>query len=343
MLDLNNIYRFCKLLKIDSIRAEFDEEISGYSLNSIELENGKWLCSLTSGDDKHITLMIALNKIDIMKSSNNIFEWVNIDENLLLSHRTVDKRKEGIIYSIICKQFSTSSRFNNELVLADMTEDRYVFTKTKLEGIIDNFNFDEDELIWAAFKLRRLEGKVDFEKLSDFNSNFSTHMNYYVDFEGGRKIKDNIYPTKTYLNGEDVSNIFDVNDGPDKLYRVFDLYRGIINSRNEKDINLINLGFLSQDAYDLRSLRGITEQEDSIVGKSLSSETDNYINYLKQLFNNKFGYKGYLQFDRSSILTGIMYRISGDELVRDDKGNIIIDEQIDKITERGVRKILKRI
>lgn len=349
-LDLNRVYRFCKLLKIDSIKAELDEHINGYSLNDIERKNGEWICSLTSGDDKHITLMIGFNKITILKSSNNTFERISIDETLSLSHRTIEKRSNGIVYSIMKKQFAPSSRFKNEIVLVDLVEHRYVLTKDNLERLMDNFNFDEDRLGKFSLKLRMLENNVDFKKASDFFSEFSTHMNYYVDWEGGRKIKDNIYPTRTYLNGEEISNIFDVIDGPDKLYRVFDLYRGIINRRNENDINSINLGFLSPDAYDLKSLKGITEQEDSIIGKSLISVSDEYINYLKQLFNNKFGYKGDLQLDRDSILTGITYQMTGPELAKrqierklgipyEEYEKLDIDEQHRLIEQKTGKKV----
>jgi len=315
-LDLNSIYRFCKLLKADSIKAEIDEHIKGCSLNSIERKNGVWNCFFESENDKNIYLKISDDNIGIIKSSNNTFERISIDVSLLLSHRIIEKRPDGIIYSVIFKQFLPSGRFKNELVLTDMTEDRYVFTKTNLEKLMDDFSFDEDTLGKFSLKLRTLEYNEALAITSDFVSRFSTHMNYYGIWTDGRKIKDNIYPTRTYLNSEEVSNIFDVNDGPDKLNRVFDLYRGIINSRNEKDINWINLGFLSQDAYDLKGLKGIAEKEDSIVGKSTISVSDEYINYLKQLFNNKFGYKGDLQLDRDSILTAITYKISGIELVK---------------------------
>ena len=90
----------------------------------------------------------------------------------------------------------------------------------------------------------------------------------------------------------------------------------VVQFENENDINLINLGFLSQDAFDFRTLRGIPEQEDFIVGPSLISVSDDYINYLKELFNNKFGYKGDLELSRSSILSGITYQMSGPELAK---------------------------
>ena len=69
-------------------------------------------------------------------------------------------------------------------------------------------------------KLRMLEVKMDLKTRSDFYSLFRTHMNYYYDLNS-----DNIYPAKTYLNGEDVSSLFNIY-GFDALDRIYDLYRG---------------------------------------------------------------------------------------------------------------------
>ena len=161
-----------------------------------------------------------------MKTTATRIERIAIDGNLLLTHRTLDKRQNGIVYSIIQKQFAQSSRFK-QFVLTDLVEQRFTLTRDKI-----NILFENTRLAHLFLKLRMLEGKVDLKTKSDFYSKFSTHMNYYLDLEGGRKIKDNIYPTRTYLNGEEVSNIFDI-DGPDKLYRIYDLYNGVINNWKE--------------------------------------------------------------------------------------------------------------
>ena len=80
----------------------------------------------------------------------------------------------------------------------------------------------------------------------------------------------------------------------DRVYRIYDLYRGVINSRNEKDIDLIRSGLLSQDAYDLKGLRGITEKEDSIVGKPLDE----------------------MSLDRDSVLVSITQQKPDDNLIK---------------------------
>lgn len=315
-LELERAYRFCKLLKIDCIKSEIESHLNGYVIDSIERKNGEWNCSLTDKKNNYITLTISFNKISILKCTDDSAERIAVEEDLLLSHRIVEKRPKGIIYSIIQKQFGASRRFQNEVVLVDLIEQRNVFVKDNIECLLGNIDFQNDRLSKCLLKLRMLEHKTNLKEQADYSSEFSTHMNYYVNWEGGRQITDNIYPTRTYLNGEEISKIYDVDNGPDKLYRIFDLYSGIINGRDEKDLNLINLGFLSKDAYDLKGLKGITEHENFLVGKSQKSVSDEYINYLKKMLNEKFGYTGDLQLERDSILCGITYYMTGPELAK---------------------------
>lgn len=312
---LDRAYNFSKLLKIDSIREEIEQNLNGYTLKNVELKNGEWTCSYIGENDNHLSLTISFNNVSLLKSTNNKVERIAVNENLILSHRTIDKRENGLIYSIIEKQFAPSERFKNQIVLVDLIERRYTLTKENMETLMDNIDFDNDRLMHFLLKLRMLENKIDLKEKCDYYSQFSTHMNYYVNWDGIRKIKDNIYPTRTYLNQLEISSMYDI-DGPDKLYRIFDLYRGIINTRNEKDINLINLEFLSQDVYDLKGLKGITEQEDLLVGKSLEIIPQDYIEYLKQMLYDKFGYKGDLSLDRESVLSGILYKMSDPEMAK---------------------------
>lgn len=313
---LEMAYKFCSLLKNEAIKEEIKNNIIGYDLVEIEFRRSQFECTFLDKNKNTINLTLNPNMLSLIKHENGTLSRVSVMEDEILRQVDVEKRRDGVIFTEIEKQFSISECFRNKSVLVDLCEKRYVFKN-------DNFLFNNDDIKnWTLMRLlfkfssASIAPMLNLETMCDLFNCFSTHMNYYVQWEGGRKLKDNIYPTKTYLNGEEVSSIFDVNDGPDKLYRVYDLYRGVINSRNENDINLINLGFLSQDAFDFRTLRGITEEENFIVGPSLISVSDDYINYLKELFDNKFGYKGELTLNRSSILNGITYQMSGPELAK---------------------------
>ena len=308
---LEMAYKYCKPLKVECIKKELDTQLEGYAFKSIERQNGEWTACFERPNEAHIMLSISLDSFSVLKTTATRIERIAIDGNLLLTYRTLDKRQNGIVYSIIQKQFAQSSRFK-QFVLTDLVEQRFTLTRDKINCLSENVDFNNTRLAHLFLKLRMLEGKVDLKSQSDFYSEFSTHMNYYLDWEGGRKIKDNIYPTRTYLNGEEVSNIFDV-DGPDKIYRIYDLYNGIINPRNENDIKSINLGFLSQNVFNYKQLKGISEQEDSLVGASLVKVSDTYVNYLREFFDQKLGYKGKIGLDRDSMLLGITYQMSGPE------------------------------
>lgn len=304
-------YRCCKLLKVECIKRELYSQLEGYIFKSIKRENSEWIVEFKGPKEAHLMLSISFNKLNIMKNTDQKAERIAIDENMLLKERTIDKRENGIVYLVVQKQFAPSSRFN-KIVLTDLVEQRFILTIGKLNNLLENIDFDNISLTNLLLKLRILESKVDLKYQSDFYSEFSTHMNYYLNCDNDRKIKDNIYPTRTYLNDEEMSSIFDV-DGPDKLYRIYDLYNGIINPRNENDIHSIHLGLLSQEAFDLKELKGINQQEASLVGPSLVNVSDDYVVYLKNLLEQKFGYKGSIGDDRTSILLGITYQMSGYE------------------------------
>ena len=209
-----------------------------------------------------------------------------------------------------------TKKYKNKNVLVDLIEDSYVFSRDKINRIIDREDFSDVRLMYILLKIKKASMENDLKDICDLHNRFSTHMNTYVQCRSGRTIKDNIYPTRTYLNGEEFSSLFDINDDADKLYKVYDLYNGLINTRNENDINSINLGFLSEDVFGFRKLKGITSQEDELVGRSNLEVSNDYINYLSKLFYDKFGYKGEIKTDRESLLKGITYKMSGPELAK---------------------------
>ena len=134
------------------------------------------------------------------KYTNNLIERVTINEKLLMTHKIIEKRPNGILYSIINKQFDLSNRFRNQTVLVDLTEQRLVFTKDNLQRLISSINFDTDKLSLYILKFTSLESSLELSKECDYYTEFSTHMNKYVSWLGGRRVKDNIYPTKTMVH-----------------------------------------------------------------------------------------------------------------------------------------------
>lgn len=255
--DFKKVYEFCKLLENDGIRKEIEEQIEGYSLEGIYKDVESMWYVFMGADDKKILLTFFRNRIALSKQSNNMVEGIYADESLLLSHKIIEKRPNGVIYSNIYKNFNS----NKDAVLRYLIESRYAFTKDNLESYFTNFDFEKMDMRLQLTRLNMTQYGVGLDRISDF------HSELLISSVSSKNEKD--YPTAIYLNGKNISSVFDAVDGPDRVYRIYDLYRGVINSRNEKDTDLIRSGLLSQDAYDLKGLRGITEKEDSIVGKSL--------------------------------------------------------------------------
>ena len=327
-------------------KKEVEEYIKGFAIKDIKFNMGDWECSFENGNGEILNFCIAVTKntLFLSKRGANFIERVKIDGGLFLIREVIEKRSNGIIYSIITKRFDFSNKFKNALVLADLIEQRFVFSKKTLESLLNNFDFDNTKLGVLLLKLRRLEKKSE----CDYFTEFSTHMNNCVILTNDKKNSDNTYSTRTYLNGDEVSAIFDINDGEDKLYRIYDLYHGIINPRNENEIYTINLGILTSDSYDLKTLRGITDMEDSIVGKSSTSGDEKYLNYLKEMLYRKTGFKGNLELNRDSILSAITYKISSPELIKrqiEEKLSTSYEEfeKMDESTIFDSKRILKRL
>jgi len=295
-------YKFCFLLKDEAIKYELDNCLIGYSLDNIKLQKGGFECEFSDKNNSTISLSISPREIHLYRYKENALSSIVIRDSQILRQVDIERRPNGIIYREIEKQFYPSKRFNNKVVLVDLIEDTYVFAEDNINRIIDKEDFRDIRLKYILLKIKKASMERPLKDMSDLHTKFSTHMNCWVRYERGNKTKHCIYPPRTDLNGEEVSSVFNINDGSDKLYRVYDLYRGIINPRNEEDINLINLGVLSPDAFDFRSFRRITDMENKLVGDSSLEVSVDYINYLSKLFSDRFGYEGEIQVNREGLL-----------------------------------------
>lgn len=329
---LDRVYQFCSLLKNKCLAKEIKEYLKGYVVEETD-KKSIFEVNLKNELGDRITITYKYDNFSMLKTTENSVEKTTIHPltktistngskstviypNQLMRQRIIEKRPNGIIVRDIEKHYALSSRFNNEIVLVDITEKRYTFTKDTADIVFKNLKFDETSPMRFLLKTKHLElNNGTLENYCDYSSNFESHMNVYFPWDDGRKVKDNIYPTRTYLNGEEVTKLYDLIDGSDKIYRVYDLYRGVINPRNEQDIHSINLGLLSSDSYDLITLRGITEQENNLVGNSLEP-TEEYYNYLKKFFNVKYGYQEEFNLDRDSIVKVINYQMPVNERVK---------------------------
>lgn len=289
-------------------------------MKSFKFSRGSYNIELDD-NDTNIQLEIGHNFIRVVKNTENTIETIGIHNGLYyiyniisepLAHdgisiisRKLEKRENGVIITDVQKSFSNSFRYNNELVLTDLYEKEYVFKKENIEKILKNVNFHDVSPTQINLKFKLFETKNNLKEHSDLSNSFSTHMNFYIPWDNGRMARNNIYSNHTYLNGINISGIYDIIDGSDKLYRIYDLYNGVINPKNEKDINGINLGLVKSKGFYLKELSGIKKATDDLIGKTNNIQSK-YISYLKELFKNQYNYYGEISLNRDDLLNLII-------------------------------------
>lgn len=325
---LQEIYKKSEILKIKCIKEEIEDCLNGFKLKNIELENSRYNCFFTSDQGDEIILSISNDRIILTKNTKYKYEKITIFKNLISFIKVIEKRPNGLIYSDIKKLYQKSERFNGEVCLTDLIENRYVITNEKIKELPKPFDYQEDNFLKILFKLISLSNE-NLENYANLTTKFSSHMNYYLNLDNNRKAKVGPYSNLTYLNGEDVSRLYDIVDGYDKIKRIYDLYNGIINTSNEWDIHSIHLGLLSHEGFNLKELKGITKTEDELVGKSYDDVQEMYINYLK----NMYGIEDEIGFNREAILREILI----------NKNSLNQEETEETSLENEPKKFLKKI
>lgn len=233
-----------------------------------------------------------------------------------------DERDNGCIIEVIEKNYDFTRESEDEKVLIDLVSNRYVFDKNVS---IDDIN--------------------NFEQLCKMKTTFESHFKTLRKPVGSlRWYTDSPYSTYTKINGKDISYIYDVVNGTDKIYRIYDLYNGTINERNSDDIFSIHLGLLGKAAFGYKEINGINDKENEICGdckKSLSTQESTFI---YNLINKRIGYKKQFDiYDINSIIDTITYKKTAPEIAKDflEKELGIPYEEFDKLDCDEQHKILQ--
>lgn len=305
---LKKAYSYCFLLKNEAIMEEINNITFGYKVDVVNFTDGHYTVKFSNGNNNDLIMVIDSDNIHITRMENNVFSNIAFFDTQVMRQSDIERRDKGLIYTETCKRFARSKKFDNKSVLVDLEQERYTFSADTINTILNGIDYKDADLNQIFIRLKTLGMKANLEDAADLFTTFATHMNYYYNWDGGRQITDSFYPTKTLVNGENLSMLFDVNDGPDKLYRVYDLYNGVINPRNEIDIVSINADFMSDDAFDYKRFIGITDTEDEIAGESKKTLSPEYVNYLTTFFKEAFGYTGSVELDRLSLLAAINHQ-----------------------------------
>ena len=194
-----------------------------------------------------------------------------------------------------------------------------------IEVIEKNYDFtieSEDDLISNRYVFDKNISIYDinnFEQLCNMKTTFESHFKTLLKpVDSLRRYADSPYSTYTKINGEDISYIYDIVTGSDKIYRIYDLYNGIINERNSYDIFLINLGLLRKSSLGYKEINGITAKENEICGECKKRLSSQEITFIYNLINKKIGYKKQFDiYDINSIIEAITYKKTAPEIAKD--------------------------
>ena len=352
-MKLDVAYKYCGLMKYKVISDEVESYISGYTHISTDRGVNCFVSHFEDKDGNRVVLTTSRDGILLFVHKNNFIERVRIDSNLFFTSNSLEKRSNGVIYTNVDKQFGISKRFNNEVVLTDLVENRYCVKRDKLDTLmseVPEYSFDDFRFSPVLLKLRELDLSSKLVEESEYNNSFSSHMNTYIGNAYGRSYCDNNCSSHTYSNGKVISRLYDIVDGKDKIYRIYDLYNGIINPRNENDIYSMNLGLLTSDGFAYREYIGLRDIENDIVGSPEEKDEEEYVSYLKKYFQSKIGYKGEVRTDREGLLECINYQLSAIERVKktleqklgipyEEFESLDFDEQERLIEEKTGKKI----
>lgn len=257
------------------------------------------------------------------------------DSDIKVLETIRENRPNGCIIEQVERMYGFSIFSMKEKTLVDLVSKRYVFSQNV--GFVHSCS---EEFLEKSNLLRTV---------------FESHMNISVkSIDEVRWCTDSKYSSKTLLNGVDISHLYDIVEGKDKINRIYDLYNGIINKRNSDDIFSIHLGLEKKEGFGYKEASGITEQENSICGTSYNKFPYNQdCEYIYDFIQNKIGYKENFSIDDlNSLLDAITYTPTIQEIAVNDIekrtgmsykefNGLDIEEQIDLLYPKPVRFIKK--
>lgn len=325
--NINKVYDYCTLLNHNCIKNELANYLEGYQVIDIIKIIDHYLCTLTSDENHEIfmTIYMGMIKLKVMKPSfceeieiqgntyKSVYQLFKIEKekaehikyeekenDITLKIKKVEKREDGIIYTNILKTFNKLPTFNNDYILTDLKEKQLIFTKEKLEQALGNFSFNDSKPNEILSRFKILENRHNLKLISDYSTSTSIQYNNKKTLKSLFN-KHSDQQLEIYLNGNNYSNLYNSIDGYDKIERIHDLVNGIISKRTENDIDGIRLGLLNSKCFDIKSLKGINNTIDSLIGEKTSYPIS-YLNYLKNLFRLKYDYRGNIDIDRDSLI-----------------------------------------
>jgi len=313
-----------KLLEDKEIQTIVEDILAGY-----ELTNDAGIVFTSSDKEDIVSLSDGEGRLIFKKNSNSGLQIQIIESGPIVNEVNYEIRPNGIIITKVTKIYGYSRVSKDKKHITDLLSESYTLTSETIKNNYSEIITDE------KYNLALLQEKIDINNLKDLAdlvTNFETHIRTYQIVKG--KLIGPPYSSVTILNGEDISHIYDAVDGPDALSKIYDLYNGIINSRNKYDMFNVNFGILRSEAFHLKAVKGIVAAEDNLVSNTitLSDYYRQYQNILKSMSPS-----GEVSFEsRESMLESIRIR----KCHKDDIEDTI---NLEKLLSKPINKILKKI
>ncbi len=334
MSDLTNF----KLL-IKKYKTIFSDILEDMQLEKIE--NNEIVFKNKKGE--YLTASIMGRYINFTYKSDWLERYINFripdkeDDNsdIKVFEKIKENRPNGCIIEQVERVYGLSRFSAKEKILTDLVSKRYVFSKN-----VDFVHSCSEDFL---------------EKNNLLKTVFESHMKTCLKPMGWLRWNMNSkYSSITLLNDNDISHLYDIVEGKDKINRIYDLYNGIINKRNSADIFSIHLGLEKKECFGYKEVSGITEQENSICGSSYNKTPYNQdCEFIHDFIKNKIGYKKEFNVDDlNSLLDAITYTPTIQETAMKDISKSMrmsykefneldIDEQNDLLYPKPVRFIKK--
>lgn len=316
--DYKKMKQYSNLLKDENIIIVLEKMLRDYELKNIEVHNNFITIDLDSHNDDKIVLELSKENIKLRTENKKEINIKTIIEGPVINEVNYEWRPSGIIVTNVTKIYDYSIFSKKEKIPVDLISKRYAISDKKLNTLYPELDLDcmYDYNIGELYEIITCcEDDASLATLADLVNTFETHMRHSICYDGVRMASDTIYSTHTYLNQEDVSSVYDIVNGPDKLLRIYDLYNGIINERNMNDIYSIHLGLLKEDAFGLKEVKGITAMEDSIVSPSSIQKDESYYQNMAKLFSEKLDFHGKILWNnRTSLIEAVKYPMPAVEI-----------------------------
>lgn len=306
--------KYSQLLKNRDIKKILNEELNNYKIAKIDKNSGTALLyNDNNGQSKQ--MFFENSNIILVGKKDNKVNITTIKEGPELEIYAYDFRI-GVILEKTNIKYGYSNYSKDYKVPTSLISKRYVLYEKNTLGLRGS---DLDDIY-----NRHIEfiSNNSLQESSFFHTTFESFMVNKDLIPNFRGSIDTLYSTHTFVNDRDISYIYDIVKGPDKLLRIFDLYRGIINERNKQDIKGINQGLIKSDVFAYLELKGIKQKEDIFVSKE-KFDAD-YIRNVSNIISEVTGNINYIDsLERDSLISSIKYVPKASEIAKRDVEKVV--------------------